>query len=126
MAPAADSAWHANHRQNRIELPPPAVTGDAVEDLLADRDTLAEALNAVPNLDGWGPFADEAAFSEQLGAAVAEADGDEGAEQAARLTHREARAMHDEYVQRQCLQAEDELRGVVLANRRRPPADHMR
>ncbi|MFE7017566.1 phage capsid protein, partial [Streptomyces sp. NPDC057651] len=104
-------------RRDAIDLPPPAATGDVVEDLLADRNALAEAMDPAPDPEGWGALAEDAAFAEELAAAIAaqsatEAAAAEGA--AALVTRAEARALYDEYIYRQYLQAEDELRGVLL------------
>jgi hypothetical protein len=104
-------------RRDAIELPAPATTGNAVDDLLADRNALAEAMDPAPDPNGWGALADDAAFSEELATAIAQQSARDAAvaEGAApALTRAEARALYDEYVYRQYLQAEDELRGVLL------------
>jgi hypothetical protein len=101
-------------RRDAVDLPPPAATGNAVDDLLADRNALADAMDPAPDPEGWGNLAEDAAFAEQLATAVAEAGGAEAAEAAPLLTRRQARELYDEYVYRQYLQAEDELRGVLL------------
>ncbi|MEU8950905.1 phage minor capsid protein [Streptomyces sp. NPDC048489] len=104
-------------RRDAVDLPAPAATGDAVADLLADRNALAEAMDPAPDPNGWGALADDAAFTEELAAAIAQQSARDAAvaEGAAPVvTRAEARAMYDEYVYRQYLQAEDELRGVLL------------
>ncbi|CAL9529329.1 phage minor capsid protein [Streptomyces sp. enrichment culture] len=45
-------------RRDAIELPPPAATGNTVEDLLADRAALASALTPAPDPDAWGRYDD--------------------------------------------------------------------
>lgn len=101
-------------RRDAAAMPAPAATGDAVDDLLADRNALADAMDPAPDPDGWGALADDATFAAQL----AEAVGESGAgEEVRRITRAEARAMYDEYVYRQYLQAEDELRGVLLSKK---------
>ncbi|AVH61399.1 phage capsid protein [Streptomyces dengpaensis] len=98
-------------RRDAAAMPAPAATGDAVDDLLADRNALAEAMDPAPDPDGWGALADDATFAEQLAEAVDESGA---GEEVPRITRAEARAMYDEYVYRQYLQAEDDLRGVLL------------
>lgn len=46
-------------RRDAIDLPQPADTGDAVADLLADRDALAEAMAPAPDPEEWGRLAAE-------------------------------------------------------------------
>ncbi|MEU0039960.1 phage minor capsid protein [Streptomyces sp. NPDC006333] len=104
-------------RRDAVDLPAPAATGDAVDDLLADRDALAEAMDPAPDPNGWGALADDAAFADDLAAAIGEQSARDAAvaEGAAPvLTRAEARALYDEYIYRQFMQAEDELRGVLL------------
>ncbi|MGD6762053.1 phage minor capsid protein [Streptomyces sp. BH097] len=102
-------------RRDAIELPPPAATGDAVEDLLADRDALAEAMHPAPDPEGWGALADDAKFADELAAAIT-ADAARGVtEETARVvTRAEARKMYDEYLYRQYLAAEDATNGYLL------------
>jgi hypothetical protein len=102
-------------RRDAVELPTPAATGNAVDDLLADRDALAEAMDPAPDPETWGVLADDTTFTEELAAAVA-ADATKGVtEETARLvTRAEARAMYDEYVYRQYLAAEDATNGYLL------------
>ncbi|MBB6415829.1 phage minor capsid protein [Streptomyces sp. AK010] len=102
-------------RRDAVELPPPAATGNAVDDLLADRDALAEAMDPAPDPETWGALADDDAFAEELAAAIA-ADAAKGVteETARRVTRAEARAMYEEYVYRQYLAAEDACNGYLL------------
>jgi hypothetical protein len=107
-------------RRDAVDLPAPAGTGDAVDDLLADRDALAEAMTPAPDPDGWGALADDAAFTEELAAAIAQQSARDAAVAAGEIpviTRAEARRLYDEYVYRQYLQAEDELRGVLLSKK---------
>ncbi|MFI5993157.1 phage minor capsid protein [Streptomyces sp. NPDC051362] len=107
-------------RRDAVDLPAPAATGDAGDDLLADRDALAEAMGPAPDPNGWGALADDAAFSDELAAAIAQQSARDAAVaegSAPVLTRAEARAMYDEYVYRQYLQAEDDLRGVLLSKK---------
>lgn len=110
-------------RRDAVDMPQPAATGNAVDDLLADRDALAEALDPAPDPDGWGALADDAAWhavaGEGRGAAVAE----EAAEEGPRLTRRQARELYDEYVYRQYLAAEDACNGYLL-NKKAVAAGH--
>ncbi|NML50547.1 phage capsid protein [Streptomyces sp. R302] len=108
-------------RRDGIELPPPAATGNAVDDLLADRDALGEAMDPAPDPTGWGALADEqpdgdAAFWDAVKqAAAARARGDNGDQDERHLiTRREARALYDEYVWRQYADAEDACNGYLL------------
>ncbi|MEK9521450.1 phage minor capsid protein [Streptomyces venezuelae] len=131
----ADLAWAMQHatadellriaaemdRRDGIELPPPAATGDAVDDLLADRDALADAMAPAPDPAEWGALADEqpaddAAFWEAVKkAAAARARGDDGDQDERHLiTRREARELYQEYVWRQYADAEDACNGYLL------------
>ncbi|WP_435194857.1 phage minor capsid protein [Streptomyces sp. NRRL F-5630] len=103
-------------RRDAATLPPPAVSGDAVEELLADRDALADVMGPhAPDPDGWGALADDDAFAKELAEAVAADAARDVVEETARtVTRAEARAMYDEYTMRQYLAAEDDLRGVLL------------
>ncbi|RMB83714.1 phage minor capsid protein [Streptomyces shenzhenensis] len=111
-------------RRDAVPLPPPAATGDAVADLLADRDALADAMGNAPDPEGWGALADDAAWAQELAAAIA-ADAARGvtAETARQVTRAEARAMYDEYVYRQMLAAEHDLNGYLL-NKKAQVAGH--
>ncbi|MGW1760991.1 phage minor capsid protein [Streptomyces mirabilis] len=102
-------------RRDAVELPPPAATGNAVDDLLADRDALAEAMDPAPDPETWGALADDDAFAEELAAAIA-ADAARGVteETARKVTRAEARAMYEEYVYRQYLAAEHACNGYLL------------
>ncbi|MFD7121912.1 phage minor capsid protein [Streptomyces sp. NPDC059922] len=110
-------------RRDRVELPPPAATGNAVDDLLADRDALAETMGErTPAPDAWGalddtpPPAADAGFWDDLKRAAARLYRDDGEDQDERhkITRREARALYDEYVYRQYLAAEDATNGYLL------------
>ncbi|WP_307783241.1 phage minor capsid protein [Streptomyces sp. MBT53] len=102
-------------RRDAVELPPPAATGNAVDDLLADRDALAETMDPAPDPQTWGALADDTTFTEELAAAVA-SDAAKGVteETARRVTRAEARAMYEEYAYRQLLAAEDATNGYLL------------
>ncbi|MFH8530467.1 phage minor capsid protein [Streptomyces tendae] len=95
-------------RRDPIELPAPAATGDAVADLLADRDALAEAMgDAVPDPERWGALADDAAgFAALKEAAKKLYRADDDQDERHTITRREARALYDEYVEQQYLAAE--------------------
>ncbi|MGW2130449.1 phage minor capsid protein [Streptomyces coelicoflavus] len=108
-------------RRDPIDLPPPAATGDPVADMLADRDALAEVMSdAVPDPDGWGALADDAAGFAALKQAAEKLfrtdDGDR--DERHTITRREARALYDEYVERQSLAAEHDV-GWLLNKRGR-------
>ncbi|WP_438318684.1 hypothetical protein ACSHWO_34625 [Streptomyces sp. HUAS TT3] len=57
-------------RRDEVDIPQPADTGNAVDDLLTDRQALAQALAPAPGPDGWGALADDAVW-----AAVTAGDG---------------------------------------------------
>ncbi|MGF0176709.1 phage minor capsid protein [Streptomyces sp. Marseille-Q5077] len=102
--------------RDAVDLPQPADTGDAVADMLADRDALAEAMAPAPDPEEWGRLADDESFAAEAAAhaaAHADEDGDEPDERHT-ITRREARALYDEYVYRQYLQAEDDCNGHLL------------
>ncbi|MEU9968022.1 hypothetical protein [Streptomyces malaysiensis] len=102
-------------RRDAVELPPPAATGNAVDDLLADRDALAEAMGPAPDPETWGALADDQSFTEELAAAVATDTARGVAEETARrVTRAEARALYEEYVYRQFLAADDACNGYLL------------
>ncbi|MCO6747857.1 phage minor capsid protein [Streptomyces sp. IpFD-1.1] len=112
-------------RRDAVELPPPAATGNAVDDLLADRDGLAAAMGErTPDPDAWGaldgvaPEAD-AGFWDDLKRAAGRLfrHDDEDQDERHRITRREARALYDEYVYRQYLAAEDACRGYLLSKK---------
>ncbi|MEU4998255.1 phage minor capsid protein [Streptomyces sp. NPDC021622] len=116
-------------RRDAVELPPPASTGDAADDLLADRDALAEAMgDHVPGPAAWGALAadqalddhldDDAFWADLRDAAAAQHRGDdEDQDERHLITRREARALYDEYVYRQYLQAETDCRGYLLSKK---------
>ncbi|MFF1381719.1 phage minor capsid protein [Streptomyces sp. NPDC058308] len=54
--------------RDAVELPAPADTGDAVDDLLADRDALAEAVAPAPDPEQWGALADDEKFAAEAAA----------------------------------------------------------
>jgi len=95
------------------ELPAPAASGDAVEDLFADRAALDGVTAPMPPAEEWGALATDAKFADDLAAAI-RAAGAEGAETAARITRTQARERYAEYVYRQYLDAEDACRGYLL------------
>ncbi|MFF2014011.1 phage minor capsid protein [Streptomyces sp. NPDC058195] len=99
-------------------LPAPAATGDAVEDLLADRAALDAATDPMPVPEEWGALAADAKFAKELAAAVRAAE-ERGAEQVERMTRARARELYSEYVYRQYLSAEDACRGVLLNKKAR-------
>ncbi|MBK6015141.1 phage capsid protein, partial [Streptomyces sp. MBT53] len=94
---------------------PPAATGNTVDDLLADRDALADAMDPAPDPETWGALAEDTTFAEELAAAIA-SDAAKGVseETARRVTRAEARALYEEYVYRQYLAAEDATNGYLL------------
>lgn len=102
-------------RRDGIELPAPADTGDAAADMLADRDALADAMSPAPDPQEWGRLGDDETFATEA-AALAGTHEQEGGDTDERrtITRREARALYDEYVYRQYLQAEDDCRGYLL------------
>ncbi|WP_329148799.1 phage minor capsid protein [Streptomyces sp. NBC_01456] len=105
-------------RRDGIELPAPADTGDAAADMLADREALADAMSPAPDPDEWGRLADDETFATEA-AALAVTHDQEGGDTDERrtITRREARALYDEYVYRQYLQAEDDCRGYLLTKK---------
>jgi hypothetical protein len=122
-----------------VELPEPADTGDAVENLLADRDALAEAMgDTVPGPAAWGALAadqavddhldDDAFWADLRDASAAlyggdDEDQDQDQDERHLITRREARALYDEYVYRQYLQAEQDCNGYLL-NKKAKAAGH--
>ncbi|MER7697031.1 phage minor capsid protein [Streptomyces sp. NPDC096095] len=109
-------AAELDHRYPPDPLPAPAATGDAVEDLFADRAALDDALTPLPVPEGWGALARDAKFADDLAAAVAAAERRTGdAEPRERMTRAKAREMYAEYVYRQYLDAEDACRGYLLS-----------
>jgi len=105
-------------RRAPADLPEPAASGDAVADLLADRDALAEVMEPAPDPNGWGALADDTTFAAQLAEEIArQADRDtaQAAGEAPRITRAEARALYEEYVYAQLLAAEDATNGNLLS-----------
>lgn len=104
-----------DRRYPPADLPAPAATGDAVEDLLADRAALDEVTAPMPPAEEWGALAEDAQFADDLAAAVKAAAKKTGdAEPVERVTRAQAREMYAEYVYRQYLDAEDACRGYLL------------
>ncbi|WP_345174734.1 phage minor capsid protein [Streptomyces lavendulae] len=110
-------------RRDAVAMPHPATSGDAVLDLLADRQALAEVLDPAPNPDGWGALADDATWSAAVGEGRGAAAVKEAAEEGPQLTRREARELYEEYVYRQFLAAEEDCRGYLL-NKKATTAGH--
>ncbi|MEV0445955.1 phage minor capsid protein [Streptomyces spectabilis] len=111
-------------RRDAVEPPAPVDTGNAVDDLLADRDALAEAMAPAPDPEGWGALADDETFAAEAAALATAQDQDEGErDERHTITRREARALYDEYVYRQYLKAEDDCRGYLL-NKKAQAAGH--
>ncbi|MET9253758.1 phage minor capsid protein [Streptomyces sp. NPDC003717] len=111
-------------RRDAVALPPPAATGNAVDDLLADGDALADTMGDAPSPDEWGALADDgddAAFWDDIKQAAAKlfrAAGEVDDERHL-ITRREARALYDEYVYRQYLAADDACNGYLLNKKAR-------
>ncbi|MFG2650954.1 phage minor capsid protein [Streptomyces sp. NPDC048436] len=113
-------------RRDAVELPAPADTGDDVEDLLADRDALAEAMgDTVPSPAAWGALAADQALDDHVdddafwadlrdASAALHRGDDEDQDERHLITRREARALYEEYLYRQYLQAENDCRGYLL------------
>lgn len=114
-------------RRDAVDLPEPADTGDTVEDLLTDRNALAEAMAPAPDPEGWGEYADDLALAAAAGDDQADTaptdEAEEEHEEGPRLTRRQARELYDEYVYRQYLKAEDDCRGYLL-NKKAEAAGH--
>ncbi|OAR22373.1 phage capsid protein [Streptomyces sp. ERV7] len=101
-------------RREPVSLPAPAATGDAVDDLLADRAALDTTMDPAPPADEWGRYADDDSDPLHTTAPTVGEVVDEVEDEAPRITRREAREMYDEYVYRQYLQAEEDCRGYLL------------
>ncbi|MEU2759383.1 phage minor capsid protein [Streptomyces sp. NPDC007094] len=111
-------------RRDAVTLPPPTATGNTVDDLLADRDALADTMGeGAPDPNAWGALNDappdaDAAFWDALKQAAAPLHRDRGddhdQDERHTITRREARALYDEYVYRQYLAAEEACRGYLL------------
>ncbi|MFZ3471456.1 phage minor capsid protein [Streptomyces sp. 2.9] len=111
-------------RRDEAAMPQPASTGDAVDDLLADRQALATVLAPAPDPDGWGALADDAVWAAVAGDGQPVPAAEEGEhEEGPRITRREARQLYDEYVYRQYLAAEQDCRGYLL-NKKAQAAGH--
>ncbi|MFF4104300.1 phage minor capsid protein [Streptomyces sp. NPDC001903] len=63
MAVRTATGRAATEARHGVDIPQPADTGNAVEDLLADRQALAQALAPAPDPDGWDALADDAAWA---------------------------------------------------------------
>ncbi|MFE6683937.1 phage minor capsid protein [Streptomyces sp. NPDC057729] len=94
-------------------LPAAAATGDAVANMLMDRAAVDDALDPLPEPEEWGALARDAAFADELAAAVKAAE-ERGTEARDRITRAKAREMYAEYVYRQYLDAEEACRGYLL------------
>ncbi|MCY0959609.1 phage capsid protein [Streptomyces sp. H27-H5] len=101
-------------RRDAVDMPQPAATGDAVEDLLADRNALADALAPAPNPDGWGALADDAVWAAAVGDDQGGTAPDQEHDDEPRITRRQARELYDDYVYLQYLKAEEDCRGYLL------------
>ncbi|ARX85636.1 phage minor capsid protein 2 [Streptomyces alboflavus] len=103
-------------RRDAVELPAPADTGNAVDDLLADRNALADAMAPAPDPEQWGRLADDESFAAEAAAlAAAQHEGEQ--DERHTITRREARALYAEYVYRQYLKAEEDCRGYLLSKK---------
>ncbi|MGW9041242.1 phage minor capsid protein [Streptomyces lydicus] len=103
-------------------IPPPADTGDPVDDLLADRNQLAQLLDPAPPPDDWGRLADDAVWAEVVAGDETVAPPGSEEEQhddGPRITRAQARAMYDEYVYDQFLKAEQDCRGYLVNKKSR-------
>jgi hypothetical protein len=111
-------------------LPDPAHSGDPLADMLADRAAIDAVLGPLPNPDEWGQDdpdwghwgSDEAAA--ELIAAAERQDRRGSPDGPERITRAQARVLYSEYVYRQYLDAEDDLRGVLLNARARARGVH--
>ncbi|MFD5901726.1 phage minor capsid protein [Streptomyces microflavus] len=115
-------------RRDGVDAAPlaePADTGDPVADLLADRDTVADAMGAVPDAIVWGALATDDEFAAEAAALAArdEEGSEDEPDERHTITRREARALYDEYVYRQYLAAEEACRGYLL-NKKAETAGH--
>ncbi|MEV7413594.1 phage capsid protein, partial [Streptomyces althioticus] len=107
-------------RRDAIAMPAPAATGNAVDDLLADRDALAEAMDPAPDPNAWGALDDAQQGDDEWWAQVMAAaakrfgKGEEEQDERHTIGRAEARRMYDEYVYRQYMAAEDATNGYLL------------
>ncbi|MGW3511186.1 phage minor capsid protein [Streptomyces sp. NPDC000994] len=105
-------------RRDAVTLPRPSATGKPVDDLLADRAALDEALSPAPPPEHWGALADDAKFAKELAEEIARQTARDAAAEAGeapQVTRAEARRMYDEYCYRQLLAAEEALNGNLLS-----------
>ncbi|MET9555096.1 phage minor capsid protein [Streptomyces sp. NPDC006645] len=103
-------------RRDAVDMPQPADTGDAVDNLLADTNALADALAPAENPDGWGALADDAVWAAAVGDAGTAPDTEDHDDEP-RISRRQAREMYDEYVYLQYLKAEEDCRGYLLSKK---------
>ncbi|MET8098818.1 phage minor capsid protein [Streptomyces sp. NPDC005236] len=101
-------------RRDAADMPRPADTGDAADDLLADTNALADALAPAANPDGWGALADDAVWAAAVGDDQGRTAPDDEHDDEPRITRRQAREMYDEYVYLQFLKAEEDCNGYLL------------
>jgi hypothetical protein len=104
-------------RRDAVAMPQPSDTGDAVTDLIADTNALADALAPAANPDGWGALADDAVWAAVAGDDQADTGPDDEHDDEPRITRRQAREMYDEYVYMQFLKAEHDCNGYLLSKR---------
>ncbi|MDQ0949325.1 hypothetical protein QFZ24_003248 [Streptomyces phaeochromogenes] len=104
-------------RRDAVDMPEPANTGDAVEDLVANTNALADALAPAQNPDRWGALADDATWAAVAGDDQASTARDDEHDDEPRITRRQAREMYDEYVYLQFLKAEDDCNGYLLSKK---------
>ncbi|MFF5495758.1 phage minor capsid protein [Streptomyces aquilus] len=101
-------------RRDAVVMPQPSATGDAVADLIADTNALADTLAPAENPDGWGALADDAVWAAMVGDDQANTGPDDEHDDEPRITRRQAREMYDEYVYMQFLKAEHDCNGYLL------------
>ncbi|WP_371652490.1 MULTISPECIES: phage minor capsid protein [unclassified Streptomyces] len=101
-------------RRDAVDPPTPADSDDPVADLLADRDALADAMAPAPDPEQWGRLADDETFAAEAAALAAGQEQEGDTDERHVITRREARALYDEYVYRQYLQAEEDCNGYLL------------
>lgn len=114
-AEAVRIAAEIDRRYEPGPLPEVSTAADGAEAFLDDQAALAEHMEPMPDPDGWGWLADDAAWAAIRGDDTDdEADTERGEEREQRFTRRQARALYDEHVTRQYLDAEDDCRGYLL------------